>query len=319
MAPTGPSESRTHSPAANPPAANPAAAVLPGMDPPGWRWRWPADVPDPNRPKSCLKSAGPTRQGLSVRFADNARCLVSEAPAPPHPTSRDEWMKALARARFVQEFMNGRTREEIMDDIDGIDPRRVEQTRWCCVRRVRWILDSGDIDPWDLEAYAFRLLFRRSRKHMVRNMVGCPIRNRRDRANHPALGGPDTDPALEPEPDPPRTCSQDGQTPTQRPTEPTPSSPRPGASPLPPHRKPNSGAFALPGQYTGFRTCVCVNTPARDDRYSTSHSQRGSYRVPVPLFSILIAGAFVEVVYFSGNLQKHSKNPENYIINLSRL
>ncbi|KAH6623431.1 hypothetical protein F5144DRAFT_595602 [Chaetomium tenue] len=220
MAPTGPSESRPSSPAANVPATNPVAAVLPGMDPPGWRWPWPADVPDPERPKSCLKSAGATRQPLSVRFADDARCLVSGSPVPPHPTTRPEWMKALAHARFVQAFRSGRTRQEVMDDIETIDPRRVAHTRWQGTRRVRWLLDPEHIDPWDAEALVFRLLFRRSRKHMLRNMAGYPIRSRRDRGNHPALlGSPEPELETEQGPDPP-ACSRNGQAPTQRPIEP---------------------------------------------------------------------------------------------------
>jgi hypothetical protein len=84
MASTGPSDSRTRtpSPAADLPATDPVAAVLPGMDPHGWRFPWPADIPDPARPKGCLKSAGATpRQGLSVRFAEDARCLASGAPS----------------------------------------------------------------------------------------------------------------------------------------------------------------------------------------------------------------------------------------------
>jgi hypothetical protein len=173
------------------------------MDPPGWRFPWPADIPDPARPKGCLKSAGATpRQGLSVRFAEDARCLVSGAPVPPHPTTRGKWMKALAHARFVQAFLAGRTREEVMDDIEAIDPRRVAHTRWQATRRLRLFLDPEHVDPWDVEALVFRLLFRRARKHMLRNMVGCPIQSRRDRGKHPALSGPDPDP--EPETDPPR-------------------------------------------------------------------------------------------------------------------
>ncbi|KAL2174792.1 uncharacterized protein P884DRAFT_271919 [Thermothelomyces heterothallicus CBS 202.75] len=179
-------ESFARAPAADRVDCSAAPSLLPGLEDPFYDWP---------PVKSCLKSSG--RQGRSVRFADAARCLESGAVVEPHPTTRDEWMDELLDARIDEADSSGRSTPERIEAIEAVvHPRVRELVRWQSRRRVHRQLLPADFDRESLEAYAWRLLFQRAHKHMLRNRADCPIRSRLERHKHPALSTrPDPEPA----------------------------------------------------------------------------------------------------------------------------
>jgi hypothetical protein len=185
-------------------ANSPVSPIL-GQDPHGWYWPIPARASDPQR-KSCLKSAKSAaaagRQGLSVRFADDAHCLVSGTVVPPHDSSRPraQWISELTDVKITAEFYKGRTNDEIMADIETVNLKFVDRTKWSRrgARSAHRLLHLADFDPWNPEDLAFRLFFRRAQRHTLCNKRDSPISSRRDRGDHPALWSflwpPDPDP-----------------------------------------------------------------------------------------------------------------------------
>ncbi|KAK4154004.1 hypothetical protein C8A00DRAFT_14864 [Chaetomidium leptoderma] len=135
------------------------------------------DVPDlePEPGKSCFKSTG--RKGLSVQFADEARCVVSGAVVPPHPRDRVQWaIEAFAKAPLTI--------------------RNLKRARWFS---FQWLFPNlhpaNDENPWDWyvdrqeheqEAEIERLLDCAD-SNSLHNRADCPINNPRDRINHPRL------------------------------------------------------------------------------------------------------------------------------------
>ncbi|KAK4032919.1 hypothetical protein C8A01DRAFT_50404 [Parachaetomium inaequale] len=240
MASTGSMESTTPSPAAAPMDTNSPVSPLLGLDPHGRYWPTLDRASDPQPRKSCLKSAKSAaaaatgRQRLSVRFADDTHCLVLGTVVPPHDSSRprDQWISELT--------------DEIMADIETVDLKRVDRTKWSRrgARIAHRLLHLADFDPWNPEDLAFRLFFRRAQRHTLCNKRDSPISSRRDRGDHPTLWSL----LWPPDPDGVSTCSR------QRPDR-----HRPATFPPPPGqgRRPSSTRPLVGTGTGGVKPVVC--------------------------------------------------------------